>query len=310
MKDDGSAPIAVLMSTHNGERFIVEQIESILQQLPEGGRLQVRDDGSTDETPNIVDTIRDVRVSVTRENNIGYVRSFFRLLASAPANAEIVLLADQDDVWLPDKIERARVGLRGVRGPGLYCSRLWLVDESLRRIGVTQSWPRGPSYHNALAENIVTGCTVALNRQAVQLLLHFGNADRIRFHDWWMYLVISAFGTVVADPEPSVNYRQHGSNAVGYSAGWRRYLLNLRAMRHADWVHSMYSQIENFRSVHGATLAPSQREWLDRYFNPHNPVSVLRLLFGLRRHRQLMIDDLLMRILIAWNLVTGRGLVP
>lgn len=302
--------VVVLMSTYQGERFVAEQIDSILRQLPPEGALLVRDDGSTDATPDIVAAVSDARVSLVRGTNLGFARSFFRLLESVPPDADIVLLSDQDDVWLPSKIERACVGLRGVEGPGLYFTRLWLVDKSLKRFGVTLGWPRGPSFHNALAENIVTGCTIALNRQALQLVLCLGDPRQIRFHDWWIYLVVSAFGTVVADPEPSVNYRQHGHNVLGRGSGWRRYWINLHFIRKSSWVHIMYSQIENFSTIHGATLAPDKRKWMDRYFDPHSWRSVLRLVFGLCRHRQVLVDELLLRGLIIWELLTGRGLLP
>ena len=317
MRVDGSTSdesaarrVVVLMSTYQGEQFVAEQIDSILRQLPPEGLLLVRDDGSTDATPNIVAAVRDTRMSLVRGANVGFASSFFRLLESAPPDAGVVLLADQDDVWLPDKIERACAGLRKVAGPGLYFSRLWLVDESLRRFGVTLGWPRGPSFHNALAENIVTGCTIALNREALQLVLRLGDPTRIRFHDWWIYLVVSAFGTVVADPEPSVNYRQHGRNVVGRGSGLGRYWVNLQFIRKSSWVHIMYNQIQNFRTVHSITLAPEKRDWMDRYFDPHSWRSVLRLLFEPRRHRQVLTDEFLLRGLIVWELLTGRGLSP
>ncbi|WP_186511210.1 glycosyltransferase family 2 protein [Caenimonas sedimenti] len=304
--------VAVVMSTYQGERYVDEQVASILAQLPPDGWLIVRDDGSRDGTVARVEALAaaDPRIRLLRGENLGFARSFFALLASVPPEAELAMLADQDDVWLPDKIERAARALQGRAGPTLYFSRLWLVDESLRRFGVTLGWPRGPSFENALAENIVTGCTIALNPAAVQLVLRLGDASRIHFHDWWIYLVVSAFGTVVADPEPSVNYRQHGGNVVGRGSGWRRYLVNLQFIRRSSWVHIMYNQLENFRAAHGANLSPAQRTLMDRYFDPRNAASVLRLLLVPRRHRQLLADEFLLRGLVLWDVLSGRGLLP
>jgi glycosyltransferase involved in cell wall biosynthesis len=302
--------VAVVMSTYQGERYVEEQIASILPQLPPDGWLLVRDDGSRDATAARVEAIADPRIRLVRGENIGFARSFFALLASVPPEAGLVLLADQDDVWLPDKVERARRALAGREGPALCFSRLWLVDEALQRIGVTPAWPRGPSFENALAENIVTGCTIALNPAALRLVLQRGDERRIHFHDWWIYLVVSAFGTVVADEEPTVNYRQHGGNTVGGGSGWQRYLVPIQFMRRHSWVHVMYNQIENFRAAHGANLPSARRAWIDRYFDARRAGSVLRLLFTPRRHRQRLVDDVLLRALVLWEIVRGRGLLP
>jgi glycosyltransferase involved in cell wall biosynthesis len=302
--------VAVLMSAYNGERFIDEQIRSILDQLPHDGQLLVRDDGSIDGTVARVAAHADPRIRLIRGSNVGFARSFLILLASAPADAECMMLADQDDIWLPDKIARACESLHGRKGPTLYFSRLHLVDERLRPLGETARWPRGPSFGNALAENIVTGCTIALNRPALSLVLHGTDGADIRFHDWWIYLVISAFGEVVADANPTVLYRQHGHNVIGRGAGWRRYLLNLRYVRRSSWVHVMFTQIRSFHEAHGEALSAHQRQLLERYFNPARPASVRRLLITPLRFRQTLIDEILLRLMLTWEMAAGRGLLP
>lgn len=302
--------VVVVMSTYHGERFVAEQVRSILKQLPPQGRLYVRDDGSTDRTAELIEAIEDSRIWLSRGSNIGFARSFFALLEMVRADADLIMLSDQDDVWLPGRVDRAAQHVRHSAGPTLYCSRLELVDEALRPLGFSSAWPRGPSFANALAENIVTGCTVAMNRAAVELVLRLGDPRAIHFHDWWMYLVISAFGTVIADPTPTVLYRQHGGNVVGRGSGVRRYLVNLRFIRRRSWVHIMYSQIENFREVHADRLTPEQRDLLDRVFNPRSAAAVARLVLLPRRFRQALADDVLLRILVLGELVMGRGLLP
>jgi glycosyltransferase involved in cell wall biosynthesis len=302
--------VVVVMSTYRGEQFISEQVRSILEQLPADGLLLVRDDGSDDGTVDRLKAIRDPRIRVDSGPNLGFVRSFFALLASIPQDAQVAMLSDQDDVWLPGKIDRAVQQLRGRADPVLYCSRLQMVDESLRPLGLSLGWPRGASFANALAENIVTGCTVALNRPALDLVLRLGNPLRIHFHDWWMYLVISAFGTVITDPQPTVLYRQHGGNVVGRGAGARRYLVNLRFVRRTSWVHIMFNQIENFRATHGAALTPPQRELLEKVFNPASRAAIARLVLWPRRYRQTLLDDILLRMLVAGEFLLGRGLLP
>jgi len=303
--------VAVLMSTYQGEAFVADQIDSILKQLPPDGRLMVRDDGSVDRTVEIVRSYADARISVVCGTNIGFVRSFFSLMTAAPGDVEMFMLSDQDDVWLPHKIDRAwlHIGTSGST-PTLYCARQQLVDSQLRPIGLSTTWRRRPSFENALAENIVTGCTAALNRAALQLVLRTGDASRIHFHDWWMYLVVAGFGTVVSDDVPVVLYRQHGDNVVGRGPGLRRYLVNLRFVLKRSWVHIMFSQIENLRLVHGAALSTENRLLLDRRFNPASAGAIASLVAIPHRYRQKALDDILWRLLLLGEVLIGRGLLP
>ena len=302
--------IVVLMSTWQGERHVEQQIRSILDQLPPGGSILVRDDGSTDTTVQRIESFHDPRITLVRGPNLGFVRSFFALLEAAPDDADIVMLSDQDDVWLPNKISRAadQLGPLG-ETPALYCSRLRLVDEALNPLGLSPEWKRAPCFRNALTENIVTGCTCAINRAALPLARQYGDPGAIYFHDWWLYLVISAFGKVIVDNEPTILYRQHGGNAIGMGSGIDRYLAILRFLRKKNWVHIMFDQLENFRAIHGARLNAKDQFLLKMYFEPRQPVSIARLLVSPVRFRQSLIGDALLRLLVSWSLLSGRGLV-
>src|SRR5262249_55124771 len=160
---------------------------------------------------------------------------------------------------------------------------------------------------NALAENIAFGCTCALNRAGLMLARRNGDESLLQFHDWWLYLVISAFGRVVADPEPTILYRQHTTNSVGARPGWLRHLAAMRLLGKKNWVHVMFGQIENFRRVHGDRLAPEDRRLFDRYFDPRRPAAVARLLLLPVRFRQRLPDEALLRLLLLANLLSGRG---
>lgn len=303
--------VVVLMSTYQGARYVVEQLRSILDQLPPGGRIVVRDDGSTDGTPDTILALGDGRITLTRGPNIGFARSFLTLLAEAPEDADMVMLADQDDVWLPHKIQRAWDHLAPLAGvPALYCSRLQLVDAQLQPLGLSPLWQRAPSFENALTENIVTGCTAAMNPAALQLVQRCGNPALIHFHDWWLYLVVAAFGKVLYDPQPSVLYRQHGGNVIGMGRGFARYWAIVRFVWRTSWVHIMYRQIGNFRTVFSNTLDAQQHRLLERYFDPTSGMAVARLLLQPKRFRQSVFGDVLFRSLLLTELVNGRGLTP
>lgn len=303
--------VVVLMSTYRGETYVREQIASILMQLPPEGRLIIRDDGSPDGTVQVIERIEDPRITLVRGNNLGFVGSFLTLLTQAPPDCDMVMLSDQDDVWLPNKVQRAwDVIGQGGSVPTLYCSRLQLVDEQLRPIGLSPLWPREPSFANAVTENVVTGCTAALNRAALNLLRDCGDVRKIYFHDWWLYLVVSAFGRVYFDPEPTILYRQHQGNAIGMGAGLSRYLTILRFLRKRNWVHIMFNQLDNFRRVYGKNVPPAQQSLLETTFDPRNWRAVMRLLLVPRRLRQTLVSDLLFRGILAVELLSGRGLLP
>jgi len=295
--------VIVLMSTYQGERFVGEQLRSILSQLPPHGKVMVRDDGSGDGTVDQVIAVGDPRVTLIRGSNLGFGRSFLTLLAQVPQDSDMVMFSDQDDVWLPDKIERAWRHLREFDGrPALYGSAQMLVDAALRPLHATPPWPRGPSLANALTENIITGCTAALNRPAIELLQRGGVPDGVRFHDWWLYLVVSAFGTVVYDDQPALLYRQHGGNVIGHGAGWfGRQRGVLRYLLRNDWVGILQLQVGAFLKHYGDSLQPGTRDWICRHFHATGSEAAFRwrLVFTARRWRQAWVGDIALRILLV-----------
>jgi glycosyltransferase involved in cell wall biosynthesis len=296
--------VAVLMSTYNGSRYVGEQLTSILAQMPDDGILLVRDDGSSDNTITRIEALADPRIHLVRGPNVGFAHSFLTLLAAAPATAQMVMFSDQDDIWLPGKIDRAWQHLLHLgEQPGLYCSAQTLTDEALTPLQVTPPWPRGPSFQSALAENIVTGCTAALNQRAVMLLKEAGVAAGVRFHDWWFYLVVSAFGTVVVDDQPTLLYRQHAANVIGHGVGWwGRQWQMIRFLISHDWVGILLAQVDAFQNHYFTRLSGSQRKLLKRYFVQRGArqfAPAWRMVFSWRRWRQSGLQEIMFRCLLA-----------
>lgn len=294
--------VVVLMSTYNGERYVVEQLLSIVQQLPPGGGVIVRDDGSQDGTVACIEAVGDPRITVVQGTNLGFGGSFLTLLMMVPAEADLVMFSDQDDVWLPDKVDRAWRHLQPLgEVPALYGSAQMLVDAALNPLHATALWPRGPSLANALCENIITGCTAALNRPAIDLLQRGGVPDAVRFHDWWMYLVVSAFGVVVFDDQPTLLYRQHSGNQIGHGAGRiGRYLGIVRFLLRNDWVGILLRQVAAFFRTYGEELDPINRRLVLDLFDVQvdGAVPRLRLILSVRRLRQRLPEDFAFRLLL------------
>jgi hypothetical protein len=148
------------------------------------------------------------------------------LLATArtTTDAAYFAFADQDDVWLPEKLARGVDALaQSPEGVAiLYCARQWLVDAQLNGRRLSAPLRRTPAFLSALTQNIATGCTIMLNRAAVDRILA-SHPPTEAWHDWWSYLVVTASGgRVLFDPTPVILYRQHGANVIGAPASQTR----------------------------------------------------------------------------------------
>ncbi|WP_208414646.1 glycosyltransferase family 2 protein [Paenibacillus castaneae] len=210
------------MSTYNGEKYISEQIQSILDQENVNVHLLIRDDGSTDKTVEIINSFMKKysdQIMFYAAENIGVKDSFLELLKNSNEMFDYFAFSDQDDYWLPNKLF---AGINYITnsmedGPILYCSRTTLVDEDLKRLVEWPPVPKRPlKLNNSLVENVVVGCTMIINIPARKLLIKLRpNTQNIIMHDWWMYLCISAFGRVYFDKQSNILYRQHSNNLIG-----------------------------------------------------------------------------------------------
>lgn len=218
--------VAILLSTFNGAQYLRAQLDSLVAQTHANWVLFWRDDGSTDASVAILEqfatelgTGRCLCVAQSG-GHMGPTASFMALLgevASRDLTIDAVAFADQDDVWLPEKLARGAAALHASDPaiPTLYCARQVLVDAALRRIGLSGLPPRAPGFPASLTQNVATGCTVMLNRAAIRLVAH-STPSAASLHDWWCYLLVTAAaGRFLHDTEAVVLYRQHANNFVG-----------------------------------------------------------------------------------------------
>lgn len=216
--------IRILLSTYNGARFLPEQLASLERQTHREWFVLWRDDGSEDDTIAIMEgfsarTQRCVRVKET-DARVGPTESFFILLKKAVScsdQSDIVMFCDQDDVWLPKKIEKAEKSLaeRNPCFPVLYFSRQKLTDEALNIFGESKRLKFVPAFPVCLSQNVAAGCTMALNYEAARLISDI-KGPKITYHDWWSYIVVLfCGGCCVYDDTTTILYRQHLNNAVG-----------------------------------------------------------------------------------------------
>lgn len=214
--------ITVLMSTYNGEKYIREQIDSILNQQDVEIELFIRDDGSTDKTKDIIEeyTHQENNIFFFDGDNIGVGNSFLSVLIEAKTRSDYYAFADQDDVWLPEKLKRAIDILKGKRGPSCYCSNQILVDSNGEFERIRHVNPIDTSYMHILCNNEVTGCTMVWNKELQVILTNTTSKPsqellNKRIHDVWVAMVASVVGKIYYDHNPYIMYRQHENNVVG-----------------------------------------------------------------------------------------------
>jgi hypothetical protein len=298
-------PVAILLSTYEGERFLVPQLHSLLSQTHRDWVLYWRDDGSSDGSRQVMrdflSRMSPDRAVVLEENTrVGATESYMRLLRRAYADGQpLMAFADQDDVWLPEKLARgvAELAIVPEETPALYFARQVLVDARLRRIAMSFRVRRPPGFPASLTQNLATGCTVLMNRAAMGLLAN-SVAPMGSLHDWWSYIMVSAHGgRLIADDEPTVLYRQHDTNVVGAPRSlWRRGIAALR--RGPEPFMRLLRGYVAALSAQADRLDPSAREQLARIAyaldgGPFRRVSVL----GMPEfRRQTALETLLFRV--------------
>ena len=198
--------ISVCVPTFNGAPYIAAQLASILRS-PRVSEVLVSDDGSTDGTLDVLRAIGDARVQVIDGPRRGLIRNYEALLARA--RGEFVFLADQDDVWLPGKVETMVAHLENA---DLVVSDCTVTDVDLAVVNPSFFALRrsGPGLLRNLLRNSYLGCCMAMRRDLLRHALPF--PERLPMHDWWLGLVGETFGRVAFIPEKLVLYRRHGAN--------------------------------------------------------------------------------------------------
>jgi glycosyltransferase involved in cell wall biosynthesis len=217
--------IDILLATFNGEKYLAEQLNSIIRQSCTNWKLIIRDDGSTDKTLEIIkDYVKKnpVKIILIDDNNgnSGACNNFSRLIGFT--GADYIMFCDQDDVWLPDKIELTLAKMKrmeseyGKQTPVLVYTDLKVVGQNLKPLAES-FWKYqkikpayGKKLNNLLVQNSISGCTVMFNSSLKKLI---GNIPpEALMHDWWVALIACVFGKSEYINQATMLYRQHKKN--------------------------------------------------------------------------------------------------
>lgn len=295
--------VEVVLSTYRARQdWLVQQLDSLWAQEGVEVTLLVRDDGSPDDTADRVQGLIEGRPGrLVRGVNVGPGRSFLLGLQAVDAAAPYVAFCDQDDVWVPGKLRRAVAALQALPSPALYSARVELVDARLRHLGLHQLHGRGSSFANALVQCAATGCTVVLDRPAVDLLSRETPRGAV-LHDAWAYLVLTGCGSTSYDPEPVVRYRQHGGNVVGVADTlWGRW--SGRARRQLATGHERVHTVQDreLARLYSGDLRPDALRLLERHLAAADGPWWRRVRWAVvgPPHRQDRASDLVYRLLFA-----------
>lgn len=279
-----SINLQILLAVYNGEKFLPDALTSIVNQTNNKWFLLVRDDFSIDNSISIVNSLsaqysNRVKLIDSGGKNLGVIGNYSELLSHA--SSDYLMLCDQDDIWLPHKIEvtmQEMHRLEGVFGkdvPLLVHTDAKVVDNNLNVVA-DSLWRyqcsdpvKGVSLNRLLTQNAVTGCTVMINRPLRDLALPI--PPEAVMHDWWLALAAAAFGKIGSVPEATLLYRQHGENETGAQplnlriiAGW---FARFREMQ--EVILRLQRQAAVFLDNYYERLSPQQRVLLEIYSRLH-----------------------------------------
>lgn len=230
--------VSIVMATYNGEKYIEEQIESILSSTYQDFELYIFDDGSKDSTMTILNNYQKQypdKINISQnQTNLGVTHNF--LYAINRTTADYIMLCDQDDVWKKDKIARTLKRMRQMEVqfekelPIAVFTDAHVVDSNLNMIHESfflsgRLNPRLTDLSHLLMENKLIGCTVMINAALRKVLQSSCLPQKAKLHDGWLGLIASSLGKIGFIKEPTLLYRQHEANLVG-NRNFLSYVLN------------------------------------------------------------------------------------
>ena len=292
----------ILLASYNGETYLTGLLSSLSGQSARDFAVLYQDDGSTDGTPALLEEWRagDPRFIPAAEQglHLGAAGNFISLLRQA--EGDLFLFCDQDDVWEPDKVSALTAAYAEASAslpagtPLLVHSDARLIDAEGRETAPSffrlQGWdPEAVQLNRLLVQNNVTGCTALINRPLADLIVRYGNPEKMFMHDWFAALTAAAFGRIVFLPRPLTRYRQHGGNAVG--AGGSLFHRVLKAAGQREKVRARialtYTHAEAFLEAYGSAL-PEEAEKVVRDYLDTRGLPKLRRVSAVRRQGCLM----------------------
>ena len=295
--------IQVLLSTYNGENFLQEQIESLIHQEGVNVKILVRDDGSTDNTLQILRAYEhEGKLSVIDGRNIGWRQSFMHLTAQS-VDCEYFAFCDQDDIWLPNKLKIALTQLEKMpKGqPNLYCSNL-IYYKNGTEFGLIRKKTPNLTLQLALMRSLSAGCTMVFNRELRDMVVD-NKPKHVTAHDFWLYQVASLLGNVYYDMNSYILYRQHSENQIGASINkksiWKK---RIESARKNFMCNDRQFAAKELLRLYSPMITDENREIVERVaYYDRNFFSRLKLFFDRKFTMGNFTNDVWLRIKILFG---------
>ena len=217
--------VTILMCTFNGEDYIEDQLDSFQCQTYQNWRLIVSDDGSTDKTLRILNQYKKKwgarKIQIVKGPQQGFSANFMSLLQNKKYGGDYFFLSDQDDVWMPKKIDDY-LTIFNIKKVSLIGGSTVYVDNNLFKIGHSLIHKHKPSFSNALVQSMFGGNTIAFNAKLKNEIESI-NSKNAPSYDWFLYILNTSMGNnVYYMQEPKIFYRQHQNSLVGSNTGFKK----------------------------------------------------------------------------------------
>lgn len=297
--------VAILISTYNGEKYLREQLDSILNQTYKNIEIVIRDDGSQDSTIEIIKEYQKKYSNIVLKEgtNVGFIKSFFQLLRIT--NADYYAYCDQDDIWIENKIELAVNLLNQADNskPNMAFGNSDYYDENMNLISVGEKG-KSFSFQNSLYECVSQGMTMTINELAKQIIID-NMPEKCLFHDWWTYMICSGMGEILYSDETVVKYRRFAKNATAEGQSTLKvFLWRIEKLISDSGMKDIRIQQLEYKKMFYSKLDNKNQKILDIFVQEkYNFLKALRKTFYPQKLRRKLTDDLMVRILFLFGIL-------
>lgn len=296
--------VAIIMSTYNGEKYLKEQIDSLLNQTYKNITIVIRDDGSSDNTVKIINDYKKKsnNIKLIGGRNMGFIKSFFTLLKDTEGY-DYYAYCDQDDIWMTNKIERAVEHLNKSDSniPTLYFSNSDYYDENMNFVATA---PENKIYNfrNSLVECVSQGMTMVINKKTRDIMIE-NVPENCLYHDWWTYMICSGFGKIIYDDNSLVKYRRHNKSVtVEGKSKLELLIFRIKKFLFGNSLKQIKEQIREYEKYYSDKLNYNDRKLLRLFTNKkYSFINSIKKVFYPKRFRRKLTDEICVRILFLFG---------
>ena len=284
-KNENIKKVAIILGFYNGNKYLLEQINSIVSQTHKNLKIFIFNDKSTEK---ICETdifsnkkLNSVVYIINREKNIGFAKNFLFGLKDVGSDFDYYAFSDQDDIWENYKIENSLKKINSLNStkPVLYFSRTaYFSDDGKKEIGSSRNFNKKKCFKNALVQNIAGGNTIVMNKEARNLVVKSLISHKYIAHDWWCYqLITAAGGEIIFDSKKSVRYRQHTSNLIGSNIGFNERFTRLKNFYSGNFKEWTDINVNNL-IINKSLITNENLRTLKTFINSRNSNNILKRL--------------------------------